>query len=111
MPTAFVFFSLWFRLHIECDPVAFFYFPLSAPISAIVKGLKGSIVDFSNGVDGISAKDVMDLLLVTQYFDTLKEIGNGRGSKTLFLQHGPSAVSDLQASLRDGLMVNMAMKR
>lgn len=79
--------------------------------SAIVKGLKTSIVDFSSGVEGTSAKDVMDLLLVTQYFDTLKDIGNGRGTKTLFLPHGPSAVSDLQASLRDGLMTGMAMKR
>jgi hypothetical protein len=46
-----------------------------------------------------------------RYFDALKDIGNSNGNKTLFLQHGPSAVSDLQASLRNGLMTNMAMKR
>ena len=79
--------------------------------SAIVKGLKGSISDFSSGVDGASPKDVMDLLLITQYFDTLKDIGNSNGRKTLFLQHGPGAVADLQSSLRDGLMSGMAMKR
>ena len=49
------------------SPIAFFVFYfLLLFSSAIVKGLKGSIVDFADGVEGTSAKDVMDLLLVTQ---------------------------------------------
>mmetsp|Transcript_5550 Transcript_5550/g.7212 ORF Transcript_5550/g.7212 Transcript_5550/m.7212 type:complete len:256 (-) Transcript_5550:154-921(-) len=72
--------------------------------SAIVNGLKGSISDFAGGVEGTTPNDVMDLLLLTQYFDTIKDIGNNPGRKTLFLNHGPSAVSQLQATLRDGLM-------
>jgi hypothetical protein len=48
--------------------------------SAIVNGLKGSIVNFSDGVDGTTPADVMDLLLVTQYFDTLKVTGKKRES-------------------------------
>jgi hypothetical protein len=73
---------------------------------AIVMGLKGSINSFSgqDGVEGTTAKDVMDLLLLTQYFDTLKDIGNHGGKKTLFLQHGPASVTELQASLRSNLM-------
>ncbi len=50
-----------------------------------------------------------------RYFDTLKDIGNHGGKKTLFLQHGPAAVADLQASLRSNLMSEMvkpsSMKR
>ena len=38
---------------------------------AIVDGLRDSIMDFAGGVDGASAKDAMDLLILTQYFDTL----------------------------------------
>ncbi len=53
-------------------------------------------------------KDVMDLLLLTQYFDTLKDIGHHGGRKTLFLQHGPGAVADLQSNLRSNLMTEMA---
>jgi regulator of protease activity HflC (stomatin/prohibitin superfamily) len=43
---------------------------------AITEGLRESVLAFSNNVPGTSAKDVMDLVLVTQYFDTMKEIGN-----------------------------------
>jgi hypothetical protein len=43
---------------------------------AITEGLHESVLAFSNNVPGTSAKDVMDLVLVTQYFDTMMEIGN-----------------------------------
>lgn len=76
---------------------------------AIVDGLKDSIQDFSgeNGVPGTTPKDVMDLLLLTQYFDALRDIGTSGGAKTLFLPHAPSSVSSLQAGLRSGLMSNL----
>jgi len=79
--------------------------------AAIVNGLRGSIVDFAGGVEGTTPSDVMDLLLLTQYFDTLKDIGaSNSGRKTLFLQHGPQAVADLQQTLQKGLMTNMSAK-
>jgi len=39
---------------------------------AIVDGLRTSIVNFSDKVEGSSTKDVMDLLLLTQYFDMIR---------------------------------------
>jgi len=69
-----------------------------------------ALVDFSP-VISIFFEIIHGVIVIFRYFDALKDIGNGGGSKTLFLQHGPSAVSDLQASLRNGLMTNMAMKR
>merc|ERR1719409_135987 len=72
---------------------------------AIVNGLRDSIIDFSGEIAGTTPKDVMDLLLLTQYFDMLKDVGSsGSGGKTLFLPHAPSAVGDLQDSLKSGLM-------
>jgi regulator of protease activity HflC (stomatin/prohibitin superfamily) len=50
---------------------------------AIMDGLKESIVGFSSAVNGASHKDVMDLLILTQYFDTLQEVGSK--GKTIFL--------------------------
>lgn len=71
---------------------------------AIVGGLQDSIIEFSGEISGTTPKDVMDLLLLTQYFDMLKEVGaNGQG-KTLFLPHAPSSVAELQKSLSIGLM-------
>ena len=52
---------------------------------AIVDGLRDSIVEFSGNVSGASAKDAMDLLVLTQYFDTLHDIGQAQGTKTVFL--------------------------
>jgi regulator of protease activity HflC (stomatin/prohibitin superfamily) len=61
---------------------------------AIVQGLQESVTEFSNEV-GTRPKDVMDILLLSQYFDTLHAIG----ANTLFVNHDPSTVGQLQASL------------
>ena len=42
---------------------------------AIVDGLRESISEFANHVEGTNSKDIIDLLLITQYFDMLKDIG------------------------------------
>jgi len=70
--------------------------------SAIVSGLKNSIAEFAGDV-GVSAKEVMNLLLVTQYFDMLDAIGLKSRQSSVFLKHSPAAVSDLQQQLRSGL--------
>ena len=44
-----------------------------------------SIVLFSDSIDGTSAKDVMDLLILTQYFDTLHDIGRNPNTKSVYL--------------------------
>jgi len=52
---------------------------------AIMDGLKSSIVTFNEGVSGTTSKDVMDLLILNQYFDTLDNIGNSQGIRTMFM--------------------------
>ncbi|XP_047326643.1 hypersensitive-induced response protein 1-like [Impatiens glandulifera] len=71
---------------------------------AIVDGLRDSVVAFSENVPGTTAKDVMDMVLVTQYFDTMKEIGASSKSKAVFIPHGPGAVRDIASQIRDGLL-------
>ena len=56
---------------------------------AIVEGLKESIDEFQQTIAGTSAKDVMNLVLVTQYYDALKEIGANNKSNTLLLPSTP----------------------
>ena len=43
--------------------------------TAIIEGLRDSVLEFTDIIDGTDPKDVMDLVLITQYFDTLKEVG------------------------------------
>src|SRR5881394_589828 len=72
---------------------------------AIIEGLKQSVEAFSAAVEGATPKDVMMLVLVTQYLDTMKEIGASDKSNTLFVSHSPSAVSDLFRQMQDAVTI------
>src|SRR5713101_4812383 len=54
---------------------------------AIIAGLKDSIEDFSKAVAGATPHDVMQLVLITQYFDTLKEIAANDRTNTVIVPH------------------------
>ncbi|CAN1196915.1 Hypersensitive-induced response protein 2 [Linum perenne] len=71
---------------------------------AIVDGLRDSVLAFSTNVPGTSSKDVMDMVLVTQYFDTMKEIGASSKSSSVFIPHGPGAVKEIASQIREGLL-------
>ncbi|CAK7323060.1 unnamed protein product [Dovyalis caffra] len=71
---------------------------------AIVDGLRDSVLGFSGNVPGTTAKDVLDMVLITQYFDTMKEIGADSKTSAVFVPHGPGAVKDIATQIRDGLL-------
>ena len=64
---------------------------IAAQRKAIIAGLKESVEDFQKVVEGATAKDVMILVLLTQYFDTLKDIGSSGHSNTILMPHSPGA--------------------
>jgi len=66
---------------------------------AIVDGLRSSIVNFEDGVDGASTKDVMDLLLLTQYFDMVRDVGAANHCRTTFVPSSKSSGDDMRNSL------------
>src|SRR5215469_482718 len=72
---------------------------------AIIEGLKDSVEAFSKAVEGTTAKDVMMLVLVTQYLDTMKEIGSNDKSNTILMSHSPGAVSDLYRQMQDAVLI------
>jgi len=71
---------------------------------AIVDGLRDSVLGFAGNVPGTSAKDVLDMVMMTQYFDTMRDIGATSKSSAVFIPHGPGAVSDVAAQIRNGLL-------
>lgn len=71
---------------------------------AITDGLRENILNFSDKVEGTSSKEVMDLIMVTQYFDTIKDLGNSSKNTTVFIPHGPGHVRDISDQIRNGLM-------
>jgi hypothetical protein len=85
---------------------------------AIVDGLRDSISQFSGNVEGSTLlsesellisidavpyrpKDVIDLLLLTQYFDMLKDVGMQDGTRAVFL---PRKKKSQIGAVRDGLL-------
>jgi regulator of protease activity HflC (stomatin/prohibitin superfamily) len=71
---------------------------------AIIEGLQASIEQFQKVVEGASAKEVMQLVMVTQYFDTLKSIGESDRTNTLFLAHSPGVVKDISDQILESML-------
>ena len=72
---------------------------------AIIEGLQTSVEQFQKAVEGASSKEVMQLVLVTQYFDTLKSIGESNKTSTLFLTHSPAAVKEVSEQILESMLV------
>ena len=53
---------------------------------------------------GTSTSEVMQLVLVTQYFDTIKSIGENDKTNTLFLSHSPGAVSEISSQILQAMV-------
>lgn len=72
---------------------------------AIVDGLRESVDQFQKAVSGATAQDVMQLVMMTQYFDTLKEVGASSRSNVILIPHSPGNLNDLTSQMRDALIV------
>ena len=72
---------------------------------AIIDGLRESVETFKASVEGTSAKDVMMLVLLTQYFDTLKEIGASSRSNTIMMPHSPGGMVDFFEQIRNAVVL------
>jgi regulator of protease activity HflC (stomatin/prohibitin superfamily) len=72
---------------------------------AIIEGLQGSIENFQKVVGGASTSEVMQLVLVTQYFDTIKSIGENDKTNTLFLSHSPGAVKEISDQVLQSMLI------
>jgi hypothetical protein len=59
---------------------------------------------WGKAVAGTSTLDVM-LVMITQYFDTIKSIGEMDKTNTLFLSHSPGAVRDISEQIMQSMLV------
>lgn len=72
---------------------------------AIVKGFKESIEDFKDSLNEINSAEVMQFVLLTQYFDTLNSIGTKEGNTTILVPHSPGGMKDFQQQIMEGTFV------
>jgi len=78
---------------------------------AIISGLKDSVEDFARTVPGSTPQDVMQLVLMTQYFDTLKDIAANDHSNTLLIPHTPNTLTDLFSQIRNAVISGTEMTK
>jgi len=74
---------------------------------AIMEGLRESVNAFKSEVAGVDAKAVMDLMIVTQYFDMMRDVGAQSKSNAVFLNHSPGALEDLAQAVQKGFMAGL----
>lgn len=76
---------------------------------AIIAGLTESVEGFQQAVKGASAESVLQLVVLTQYLDTLKEIGANAHTNTILVPHSPGGLTDFANQIRDSLAVGKLM--
>merc|ERR1712014_124955 len=69
---------------------------------AIIIGLRDSITH-GTGED-LSTEKISELLLITQYFETLRDIAATSKAQTVFLPHSAGAVADVAGQIRNGIL-------
>ena len=60
--------------------------------------------DFNEAVSDISSREVMEMMLVTQYFDTLRDLGQHSNGTTVFVPHNPGSITEIGSQVREGFM-------
>lgn len=72
---------------------------------AIIDGLKRSIDDMK-GIPGLNTHEVMNLIVMSQYFDTVKAIGVSPNSKVMFMDPAPEGANNMMQQLTAALEAN-----
>jgi len=77
---------------------------------AIVEGLKESIQDFKQSIEESTAREIMALVLMTQYYDMLMDVGRNSKNNTILIPHSPGAVEDVRSQVLESFLVADAAK-
>ena len=76
----------------------------------IVRGFKESVEDFQKSLKSITHEEVMQFVLLTQYFDTLNNIGSNGKNSSILIPHSPNAMADFQQQIINGTLIGTKMK-
>lgn len=74
--------------------------------AAIIHGLEASVSAFQKAIPGAQANDVMQLVVLTQYMDTLKEMTRSGQSKVILMPSDPGGVNNLVGQLRNAFTIS-----
>jgi regulator of protease activity HflC (stomatin/prohibitin superfamily) len=75
----------------------------------IVRGFKESVEDFKKSLDTVTHEEIMQFVLMTQYFDTIKDIGANSKNSSILMPHSPGGMKEFQNQIISGTYVGNAM--
>ncbi|MDA8910609.1 SPFH domain-containing protein [Crocinitomicaceae bacterium] len=71
----------------------------------IVRGFKESVEDFKKSLDTVTHEEIMQFVLMTQYFDTIKDIGANSKNSSILMPHSPGGMREFQNQIISGTYV------
>lgn len=71
---------------------------------AIMEGLRESLDEFQKQIGESSPRDAMTLIMMAQYFDTIKDLGAHGNQNTILIPHSPSSMHDLFDQMRNAII-------
>jgi len=71
----------------------------------IVRGFKESVEDFKKSLDSVTHEEIMQFVLMTQYFDTIKDIGANSKNSSILMPHSPGGMKAFQDQIISGTFV------
>ena len=78
---------------------------------AIANGLKESVSEVKSAMeDHVTSQDVMNMLFMTQHYETVAKLGENNTS-TIFMPYSPDNVGDLQMQIQSSLLAVDGMKK
>lgn len=70
----------------------------------VAKGLKRSVDEFRQALGEKSdPNEIMNIILMTNYFDALKDIGQSNNTKILLMDNTPEAISNIRSQIIKGI--------
>lgn len=77
----------------------------------IIRGFKESVEDFQRSLKDVTPNEVMQFVLMTQYFDTLNNIGTNSKNSSILVPHSPGALKDFQEQIITGTLLAESSKK
>ena len=67
----------------------------------IIEGLSHSLGDMQKATPGLKSTHIMEMVLVIQYLDMLREIGGASNTNTVFIEHSPQNIETIGNQIRN----------
>ena len=77
----------------------------------VIRGFRDSIEEFQKNIDSVGHAEIMQFMLMTQYFDTLNNIGANGKNASIIVPHSPASLKEIQDQIVQGTIVGQEINQ